>query len=194
MGRKIEPKMIAFLDKKLEHNGLAQLAIDMRDPRTLMLQAAQACVGIREKSGRNDGPMVELIQETIGGHNREAWCMALMQTCIAYAEVKTGIKSPILSSEHCVTTWEDTPKEQRVKISPLPGAIIIWQHGKSSNGHTGIVIGADDKNLQAVEGNTTSGSDDPNGKVEREGGGVYFTRRSRKGNGDMHILGYLKPF
>lgn len=192
--RKIEQKMVEFIDAKLASNGLAQAAIAKKDPRTLFRLAAEACVGIREKTGNNDGPMVELIQKTVDGKaSHEAWCMAFMQTCLAYAEKKTGIRSPISSSEHCLTVWKNTPQEMRVRYSPLPGAIVIWQHGDSTSGHTGVVIGTDEMIFQAVEGNTTAGKD-PNGKVIREGGGVYFTSRLRKGNGDMKVVGFLKPF
>lgn len=184
--------MIDFIDKKLEHNGAAQDAIARKDARAVFVYALEACVGIREQGGNNHGPMVELIQETIGGAGGEAWCMALQQTGLAYAEVKTGIKSPIAASEHCLTTWRNTPVEQRVKIRPAKGAIIIWQHGKSENGHTGAVLECDGKEMSAVEGNTESGL--VGGVVQRDGGGVYLTKRSMKGNGDMKVVGFLKPF
>lgn len=192
--RYIQPEMIKFLDEKLKNNGLAQHAIETKDARTLFVLACQACVGIREKTGNNDGPMVELIQKTIGGASRESWCMSLQQTGLAYAEVKTGVKSPVSPSEHCLTVWNETPKEQRVKSIPLPGAIAIWRHGNTTNGHTGCTNGADSEIFHAIEGNTTSGSDDPNGKVVREGGGVYFTTRSMHPTGEMHLVGFLKPF
>ena len=196
--RQIEPKMIQFFDGKLATNGLAQEAIRSRNARMLFLKAMEACVGIREKTGTNDGPMVELIQETVGDHDGEAWCMALIQTCLAYAEVRTGVKSPLFSSEHCLTVWRKTSTQQRVKHHPLPGAVAIWQHMDSKghpteNGHTGAVVGCDEKIFQAIEGNTTSGLR-PDGSIEREGGGVYFTSRSRTRNGSMVLVGWLKPF
>ncbi len=196
--RKIEKEMVKFLDEKLNSNGLAQQAITEKNPRMLMIEAAKVCVGIREKLNNNDGPMVELIQETIGEHSNEAWCMAFVQTCVAYAELKTGIESPLFASEHCLTTWKNTSKKQRVKRHPLPGAISIWRHGNSSNGHTGIVLGADDKIFQAVEGNTTSGK--AGDKIVREGGGVYFTERLMQKfpnvtqSSGMILVGFLKPF
>lgn len=198
--RQIEKKMIEFLDAKIENNGLAQLAIEKKDARTLMLEAAKMCVGIREKTNHNDGPMVELIQETIGGHNNEAWCMAFVQTCIAYAEVKTGIKSLLPATEHCMTLWRNTDPKLRVKILPLPGAVIIWQHAGSDDGHTGFVLGADNTVFTAVEGNTTFGFNKESKKIVREGGGVYFTQRSMQNfpkvnsTEEMRIVGFLKPF
>lgn len=195
--RKIEPKMVSFLDAKLAGNGTAHEAIKTGDARTLFACAMEACVGIREVGGNNEGPLVDLIQETIGGEGVEPWCMALIQTCIAYAELKTGKKSPIydgnLGGEHCLTVWNKTPEESRVKLRPLRGAIIIWRHGKSTSGHTGMYVETTSpRNFSAIEGNTESGV--ANGKVERDGGGVYRTSRRFGGNGDMHVLGFLKPF
>jgi hypothetical protein len=191
--RQIEQKMIDYLDGKLATNGLAQDAIAKKLPRALLVEAAKMCVGITEKTGRNDGPMVELIQETIGGHGGEAWCMAFMQTCIAYVEQKLGVVSLLAASEHCMTVWNDSPRLQRVQYNPLPGAIVIWRHGSSTNGHTGVVLACDENEFHAVEGNTTGG-ENAKGEVVRDGGGVHFTVRNRKGNGDMKVMGFLKPF
>lgn len=192
--RIIQKRMFQFLDERLKINGLAQFAIRTRDLRLLFTEAAKVCVGIRERTGNNDGPMVELIQKTVDNNaSGEAWCMAFIQTCLAYAEMKTAKVSPIVASEHCMTVWAQSPKEQRVIWNPLPGAIVIWRHGDSTSGHTGVVLGADEKMFHAVEGNTTSGND-PKGKIVREGGGVYYTTRSRDGDGDMNVVGYLKPF
>lgn len=191
--RQIEPKMIAYLDEKLKDNGLAQRAIEMRDARLLFVLAAQACVGIREVGGNNRGPLVELIQETIGGHSREAWCMAFVQTLIAYVEYKLGIVSRLPAGEHCLTVLDQAPSDLIVKFFPLPGAIPIWQHGSSMNGHTGIFLESEDGYMMCIEGNTESGLS-LTGRIERDGGGVYHTKRSMKRNGDMHVRAFLKPF
>ena len=192
--REIELEMVKFLDEKLANNGLAQHAIKTKDGRLLFRLACEACVGIREKGGNNKGPMVELIQKTIGGAVQEAWCMAAMQTCIAYAETKLRIKSKFFASEHCLTSWRNTPKELRVIYFPLPGAIIIWQHGETESGHTGCVVEADakTKTMFTVEGNTDSGISE--GRVERDGGGFYANHRSTIKNGSMRVVGFLKPF
>lgn len=193
MSRIIQPALVEYIDGKLKNNGIAQHAFETKDARLLYQQANSAFVGIREKTGNNDGPLVELLQETIGSASQEAWCMSAQQSALAYAELKTGIKSPIFASEHCLTVWTNTPKEQRVKFTPLAGAMVIWRHGNTQNGHTGCVWSADEAIFTATEGNTTGGVD-PNGKVVRDGSGFYFTKRSRAGNGDMHVVGFLKPF
>lgn len=190
--RELHSGLATWLDKKLAGNGLAQQALKDRMPRALFVQALSACVGIRETGGNNKGPLVELIQETIGSANREAWCMSFVQSGLAYVEFKLGVQSPIAVSEHCMTVWNSTPKLQRVLYSPLSGAICIWKHGAGPSGHTGIITSADENFMELVEGNTESGV--AGGKVERDGGGVYFTHRSRRGTGNMKVVGFLKPF
>jgi hypothetical protein len=193
MPRQIKAEMISYLDDKLKENGLAQHSIDVRDARSLLILAAQSCVGIREIGGNNKGPLVELIQKTIGGAYQEAWCMAFVQTMISYVENKLDLKSRLIASEHCLSTWEAGKNSNRVSYFPLPGAIVIWQHGLSQNGHTGIFLEASDGIMTCIEGNTEAGIS-PVGKVERDGGGVYVTKRSMKGTGLMRVKGFLKPF
>lgn len=191
--RNIEPKMIAWLDKKLASNGLAQHAIETKNARLLFTLAAESCVGIREEGGNNKGPMVKLLQETIGGAGGEAWCMSYVQTCLAYAEAKTGLISPIAASEHCMTVWNSTPKAQRVKRVPARGAIAIWNYPPGANGHTGIVDNYNEKKMNLFEGNTEAGLTS-SGTIERDGGGVYYTDRSTSGSKKMVLVGFLKPF
>lgn len=183
--RSIEQKMVNFLDAKLAANGLAQHAIDIKDARLVFGLAMEACVGIVEVGGNNSGPMVELIQKTIGGAVEEPWCAALVQTCLAYAELKTGIVSPVFATEHCQTMWEMTPHGQRVKSSPLKYAIVIWGNEGSSSGHTGIVIESHHGQwMRTIEGNTTGDGPD----------GVYYKKRDWIRTGSLVRLGFLRPF
>jgi len=191
--REIKPEMIAFLDKKLSANGFAQDAIEKKEARELFAQAAEACVGIRESGGNNHGPFVELIQETVGRAEGEPWCMAFMQTCIAYVEHKLGVASRFPVTEHVMTAWNSAPEELKVKRYPKRGAIACWQKRGTSSGHTGMYR-EDDKlgQFSAIEGNTEAGV---SGKtVVRDGGGVYRTIRNYSGNGNMILRGFLKPF
>jgi hypothetical protein len=193
--RNIEQKIYDFISAKIAGNGSAQLAIKNKDARALLGYVLDSLVGIREVGGNNQGPLVELLQETIGGHGGEAWCMSTIQTGLAFVEKATGVISPLFASEHCLTVWAETPKEFRVKSFPAGNAVIIWQHGKTQNGHTGLYKETHDQGatMFTVEGNTESGLD-AKGLVEREGGGVYRNKRSMKANGEMHVVGFLIPF
>lgn len=187
MSRKIENKMVTFLDAKLASNGLAQHAMATKDARLLFGLAAEACVGIKEVGGNNQGPMVELIQETVGRAEGEPWCASFVQTCLAYAELKTGIQSPIFETEHVQTMWGKS-KLQRVKFSPLKYAIVCWAYEDSSSGHTGILIENNRESyMRTVEGNT-------NADGHRDGNGVFFKKRSWIRDGKLIKLGFLIPF
>lgn len=190
--RQIETRLIEYFDQKLASNGLAQDALSRGDARLLFRCAAESLVGVREASGKNDGPLVELMQETIGSAGREPWCMSLVQSCLAYAETKTNKKSSVFASELCTAVWKNTPKEYRVKYRPLPGAIAIWQHGAGPSGHTGVLIEDQSDVFLAVEGNTTAGVS--GGKIVREGGGCYLTTRPFNDVGPMELLGFIKPW
>jgi CHAP domain len=190
--RKIEPSMVKYFDAKLASNGLAQLAIREKDARSLFALAAEACVGIREEGGNNEGPLVDLFQETIGSEGVEPWCMSFVQTCLAYAELRTSKVSPVYATEHCMTCWRETPAIQRTKVSPRRGAIVIWKKGSSDSGHTGIIIEPLSAHYIMVEGNTEAGLSE--GKIVRDGGGVYRTKRPKSQVGSMKIVGCLKPF
>jgi hypothetical protein len=190
--RLLNPKLYDWLDSKMITNPIALKAIEHRKPRALLVEAARACVGIREVGGNNQGPMVELLQDTIGRPEREAWCMSFDQSLIAYVEARLGIRSEIFSSEHCMTVYNSSPKSLRVKSIPLPGALCIWRKGTTASGHTGILLEYGPKVMTLVEGNTEAGF--IGGKVERDGGGVYLTERSIKGTGSLKVVGFLKPF
>ena len=190
MARKITEKMLKFIDDKLKNHGAAQLAIKNKDARSLFIHAAEACVGIKESGGNNKGLYVVELQKTVDNKAQsEPWCMAAVQTWLAYVEHKTGVKSPIFNSEHCMTTWRKTPTAKRVKKIPAAGAIIIWKNGNTDSGHTGIVkdFQGDKKNFESIEGNTGSGN-------MRDGDGIYIRQRSKVKNGSLVIQGYLIPF
>ena len=190
--RKLEKKMVEWLDEKLAKDPAAQEAIKNKQPTAIMLAAAKACVGIREQGGNNKGPLVSLMQDTVGGPDPWAWCMSFVQTCVAYAELKSGRKSPLAASEHCMSVW-NANKLQRETSNPSAGSIVIWQKGDTQSGHTAFFVGLENGEMSTVEGNTESGIG-ASGKVERDGGGVYECRRSIKGTPSMRVLGFIKPF
>lgn len=191
-GRNLKPELLEYLDAKLATDPVAKAAIQINDPITLMLQAARACVGIREEGGNNCGTLVELFQETIGDAEGEPWCMSFVQSMVAYAEEKTRIGSHLFASEHCLTVWNQS--QPLVTKSPKPGSIVVWRHQGTDNGHTGILDElCHGKTMLTFEGNTESGLNS-NGAVERDGGGVYHSSRNQGGTGSMVVVGFLNPF
>lgn len=192
-GRKLAAGSVDLFMAKLEKAPAFLDAVKKRDPRAIVTLAGESQVGVREKGGNNKGKEVVIYQNVIGGAAAEAWCMSFVQSCIAFAEYVTGIQSPLHASEHCMTVWNNTDVKQRVSIHPLRGAVIIWRHGTSTSGHTGILESADESSFSAFEGNTEGGLSE-SGAVVRDGGGVYHTKRNIKGTGNMKVVGFLKPF
>lgn len=198
-GRKIEKELEGILDAKLAEIRLKELleAIDKKDGNKIVWLANEAleAMRVREKTNGNDGHMVELIQETVGKSEKEPWCMAQQQSCIAYAETKLGIASKVIASESVMSTWSNSPKECQVKLENIQaGDIVIWQYGTSWRGHTGAVGGWLEKlkSFMAIEGNTSSGT--VGSEIVREGGGTYKTKRSTGSVGTMHLRGFLRAF
>lgn len=197
--RKITDKLFEEYRRRLALNGLAQHFIATKNARGLFVQAANCMVGVKEATGKNDGEWVEEFQKTVDFKAQgEPWCMAFIQSCIAYVERELGVVSRFPVTEHCQTAWRDVPSELRVKNIPLPGAIAIWARVGTSSGHTEVLQEyIDGKYFPAVGGNT-SGYVIPvkNGKssVNREGNGVFYTWRKHGIAGDLKLLGFAKPF
>lgn len=211
--RHIKPELVTIIDNKLKNNGSAQLALNDKDARSLLVYAAEACVGEHEQ-GYNKGEFVELCQKTVDNYAKgESWCMAFVESMIAYVETKLGITSPISSSENCLVVWENTPDVQIVQNYPLRGAIVIWRHINKStkkknpsglgkrdykykgSGHTGFVVEYNSlptaKKMTTIEGNT-------NDSGSSNGDGVYYKTGRDKikegGNSDLEVVGFLIPF
>jgi lysozyme family protein len=162
------------------------LAYSTKDALYLTGLAGRALTAlqVREKTNKNDGYMVEMIQKVGGGQKGWAWCMYEQQTCVGIAETLTGIKSDFPYSGSCA--------EVRGQAKKIPGLIVAFKDShfgdvwikvySNGTGHTGNFDSWISEGLTAYlnEGNTTAGSEKPGGPVVREGGGSYRTARDIK--------------
>lgn len=165
----------------------------------LLVHEAKSWIAFTERGGDNKGQVVEAFQMVVDGTAEgEPWCMAFVQYCMK--QVDSAMEemfrrklptSGLEKSEHCLTTWHKSPIPNKFR-SPLAGRVVIWRHGISTSGHTGIVVQVEKNTgyIWTVEGNTG----DSNSSVQREGDGIYLKRRSTKGTGNMKIVGYLQPW
>lgn len=190
--RKLEPELISYIDNKLKDNAVAQNAIASKHCDTLSVEVAKTLVGIKEKTGHNDGVLVELLQKVAGGHKGDPWCAFTQMCIIGYVELKTGIKSKVPNSGSCAGIRHSVPVELIIKGVPRAGDLCIWIH-ENGNGHIGMVCSADNEFMFLVEGNTSAGLD-PDGKVDRDGQGCYYTKRSAHPTGEMKIKMLVRPF
>jgi hypothetical protein len=148
--------------------GTASAAI--HDHRTCVTEAAKADVGVREATGRNDGPAVERYLAHVGLGKGYAWCAAF----VSYKLNECGVANPRSAwspafALPAARVW--TPR--KASRSPLPGDVFsLWYTTlkPARVGHVGFVTGVDGKYITTVEGNTS-------GPGSREGDGVYARRR-----------------
>lgn len=164
----------------------------------MLLLEAERWAGMKEQGGNNKGQVVQMFQEAVDGRaTNESWCMGKVQSdCMwalryfetAHPHISGYMKLALYPSEHCLTVWNKTDKICRT-TTPYPGCIVIWQHGNTANGHTGIVKSINGDKMVVIEGNTGDGVG-----VVRDGDGVYVRNRSVTGDGNMRVVGFLEPF
>ena len=155
--------------------GLIGLAVAGASPqpplyvaRTCVVEAGMADVGVREATGRNDGPAVERYLAHVGLSKGYAWCAAF----VSYHLDGCGVKNPRSAWSPAFAAASDrvwTPR--KASRSPLPGDVFsIYYASLKRVGHVGLVVSVDGRYINTVEGNTS-------GPGSREGDGVYARRR-----------------
>jgi len=129
----------------------------------LVLRAEQE-VGVREKTGKNDGVRVETYLRSVGLKKGDKWCAAF----ISFLFAQEGLKKP-------KTGWTpDLFPKSRLSKSALPGNLLaIYFPELKRIAHVGLVTARDGDYVLSIEGNT-------NVIGSREGDGVYRKRRHIK--------------
>lgn len=158
------------------------------NPVKLFLDAAKALIGVHEEGRDNAGPIVTLMQQTVGVAFNEPWCVSMVMSLIAYVEATMGIESPIPATEHVLNLWNSSQKACRTE-SPVAGDVILWKLVGTTSGHCGIVMEVTPDHYLTIEGNTS-----PAHHLDRNGDGVYLKQRPKTGMGRFEILGFLRPF
>lgn len=187
--RKISAVISKFIRARIP---LTDEQLDKQNATEIFCLAMRAMEGIMESGGNNRGPLVAEILKTIGLPSGTSWCMAMIQTALRFAELYSGDTSKVVSSGHCLTTYRDSPAACKVPTTSLrAGDLIIFQHGKTEDGHVEGVTGS----LQGLLAYTVGGNTSAGVGVNRDGDGVYHRMRSLvKPEGDMTIFGILRPF
>lgn len=180
MKRHLEKELFCVIKKTLNDNLQVDLlrSIVEQDANNLVYLANKALVLMKVREipkNSNDGHMVNLIQETVGGHSNEAWCVAQQMTCVAFAEQILNIKSSLYTTESCA--------DLRAHSKGIPfgeskrGDLWIFKHDNGT-GHIACFDAWIKKDVSArtLEGNTTKGL--IGDKIVREGGGSYACERA----------------
>lgn len=131
-------------------------------------------IGVREATGRNDGPEVERFLRNVGLGKGYPWCAAFVKTCLLEAGYESagkmnGMALSTVNKSNMVYSAGKKLKE------PQPGDVAtLWYNNLGRIGHTLFFDNEVNSNVyESVEGNT-------NGAGSREGDGVYRKKRSYK--------------
>ena len=133
------------------------------DPNQL-LHIASSQIGIREATGKNDGPQVEKYLSYTGNKKGEPWCASFVSWVFGQA----GFEQPR-------TAWSPSlfPKAKLVPLGTPATVFGIYFPDKRRIAHAGIVEKQKHNWLYTIEGNT-------NIEGSREGDGVYRKMRHIK--------------
>jgi hypothetical protein len=127
-------------------------------------------IGVREKTGKNDGVHVEKYLRNVGMPKGNPWCAAYVR----YGFDSCGVRTKI-------TAWSPTahnPKKivwkQGFRKDPKAGRDVftVWYVSLKRVGHTGFYLSMPNPvTVETVEGNTSVGG-------SRNGDGVYRRKRA----------------
>ena len=130
-------------------------------------------VGIREKTGHNDGAEVEQYLRYVRLKRGQPWCAAFV--CWIFGQ--SGLKNPRIGS--CAQLFEQgkviykSGREVSGTIPQQADVFFIWYPSKNRVAHTGYIDEWGQKWVSTVEGNTNS-------EGNREGDGVYRKKRLKR--------------
>jgi hypothetical protein len=151
----------------------------------LVVSSAKTFLYLREKTGHNDAPEIDMFHKYLGLDNQAeikryrtgySWCAAFVDWQYKTASEQLGIKNPLYKTPRVYNLWKYA-RANELKytiiyqddlvsgtIKGRPGDVMIMRHGPVNtnwNGHTGVIELPTTTFAATIEGNT-------NGKGERE--------------------------
>jgi hypothetical protein len=167
-----EPEMVTEVIAEVIPEVLPEIEEPVINTRAEVAAIYKSQLGVREKTGRNDGKDVEKYLKSVGLGKGFAWCAAFVHWCLNQAGVKNSI-----------TAWAPTAHNKKnivyfkgkFKKEPQQADVItLYYANKGRIGHTGFFDHMQSENMTAnYEGNTNRGN-------SNEGDGVYLTFRPVK--------------
>jgi hypothetical protein len=144
-------------------------------------------VGVREKTGRNDGFKVEQYLKSVGLSKGNPYCAAGQYWCFysACLDLKYPLADiPIYRTGSTVTMFNETIRlGYKMKPTPFDNDLIFWRKPNEWKGHVERIIEVLKAGwVKTVGFNTSSGNADS----QDDGEGVYFRKRNVN-----HFLGRM---
>lgn len=126
-----------------------------------------------------------------------AYCAAFAEVCWR-AGYRDRAELPLICKSmtpSVMGTFDNFDHLKRITQKPVPGALMLMQHGNTYQGHAGIVVSVSGSTFSTIEGNTSQAG----GTVEqqRNGDGVYrktHTLDFTKFDSRLWLKGFVNPF
>jgi len=160
----------------------AQIRVELQCRSDLFyasLDSAKKQVGVKEKTGRNDGYKIRLYLASIGLKEGYPYCMAGQYWCFKVSASALLLPSSFIPIDRTGTANvmfnSASKKGKRTKYEANLGDLIIWKYGNSISGHVERIFNEKRAGWVDCVGFNTS-----NGKIgsQREGNGVFITERN----------------
>jgi hypothetical protein len=139
--------------------------------RQAVIDTAMAYVGLRELTGKNDGPQIDKFLDSAGVGRRLAWCAAFA----CYGFKVNGLSTP----NSCAWSPSWFPNSKLVSYDEvLPADLLsLWSAKQGRIYHIEIFHSKSGTNNRSIGGNT--GPTGSIGNFDVDGDGVYFKLRPR---------------
>lgn len=139
-----------------------------------VLRVAAGKVGVREATGRNDGPEVEAMLRSTGNAKGDPWCASFVY---AVAKEALGVRNPYPRSAYSPDMVAGGRKDARTARPADTFGIYMASKGRVA--HTGLVERLEGGFAVTIEGNTSNSAalGSAEDREATNGGGVYRKRR-----------------
>ena len=175
----LSPNSRAYIPGEIDTLSYGELEVitEIEEPSLVDTRAEVAAiyksqVGVRERTGNNDGKDVEKYLKSVGLGKGFAWCAAFVHWCLNQAGVKNSINAwaPTAHNKKNIVYFNNKFKKEPQQAD----VITLYYSNKGRIGHTGFFDHMQSENMTAnYEGNTNRGK-------SNEGDGVYLTFRPVK--------------
>lgn len=152
------------LDRHGENAAGCIYSLRVASTRELTVARYKSQIGIREKTGNNDGIAVEMYLRSVGLKKGPPWCAAFVSWCIPDGGAKSAWSPDWFPSARVIWKRDGSAVPQSGDVMGL------YFPEKKRIAHVGFVDEWDGVHAITVEGNTNEAG-------SREGDGVYRKRR-----------------
>lgn len=135
-------------------------------------------IGVKEKTGKNDGIIIEMYLKSVNLISGNSWCSAFVYWCFEQCGIKTKINgwSPTAHNPKNIVYFKHELNKQ-----PKPGDVFcLYSVSKKRIAHTGFFHRLNDNIVTTVEGNTSSNGVISGSALDIDGQGVYMKKRPLK--------------